>query len=95
MTNVRNLDSKESVWLKLKESLCAELCLKFWFESYWYFCKLTELKWYGTVQKKVLHDHVLKSLQKQSFKTGVLRNIAIFTGKHLYLSLCLAKLQGL
>ena len=31
--NIRNLGSKESVGVKYKDGICAELCLKLWFES--------------------------------------------------------------
>ena len=42
MMNIQNLGSKEKVAVKVKDSICAELCLKLWFESNWYFCDFTE-----------------------------------------------------
>ena len=30
---IRNLGSKGNLWVKLKDSICAELCLKLWFEK--------------------------------------------------------------
>ena len=33
MMNVQNLGSKGSLWVKFKNGICAELCLKLWFES--------------------------------------------------------------
>ena len=48
-----------------------------------------------TVQKKVLSNHILKSLQKQMFfKKGDLRNFLIFTRKHLCWSGILIKVSG-
>ena len=35
MMNIRNLGSKESLGVKFKESACAKLYLKLWFESDW------------------------------------------------------------
>ena len=46
MMNIRNLGSKESVGVKFKEGIYTELCLKLWFESNWYFCKITESGWF-------------------------------------------------
>ena len=42
MMNARNLASKESLGLKFQEGILAKLCLKVWFESYWYFCYINE-----------------------------------------------------
>ena len=38
--------SKESVRVKFKDGICAELCLKLWFESDWYFCNITNSEWF-------------------------------------------------
>ena len=46
MMNIRNVGSKENVGVKLKEGICAELCLKLWFESDWYFCNITKSEWF-------------------------------------------------
>ena len=35
-------DLKESVGVKFKEGICAELCLKLWFKSDWHFCNITK-----------------------------------------------------
>ena len=40
------IGSKESVGVKFKEGICAELCLKLWFESDWYFCNITKSGWF-------------------------------------------------
>ena len=45
MMNIRNLGSKESLEMKFKDSIYAELCLKLWFESDWYFCNIAESRW--------------------------------------------------
>ena len=39
MINILDLGLKERVGVKFKEGICAELCLKLWFESGGYFCK--------------------------------------------------------
>ena len=39
--NMRNLGSKESLGVKLKDGICFQLCLKLWFERGWYFCNIT------------------------------------------------------
>ena len=102
MMNMGNLGSKESVGVIFKEDICVELCLNHWFESDWYFCNIAQSRWFwkSLSRKKVLNQHFLKSLHVTShtqmfFKIGVLRNIAIFTEKHLCWSLFLIKLQAL
>ena len=37
MINRQNLGSKESVGVRFKEGICAELCLKLWSERDWHF----------------------------------------------------------
>ena len=93
--------SKESEGVKFKKGICVALRLKLWFESDWYFCKITESEWFWRrlFRKKLLNDHFLKSFQKQPytqmfFKIPVLRIFAIFTGKHLCWNLFLIKFQG-
>ena len=102
MMNMWNLGSKESVGVIFKEGICAELCLNHWFESDWYFCNIAQSGWFwkSLSRNKVLNHHFLKSLHVTSrtqmfFKIGVLRNVAIFTGKHLCWSHFLIKLQAL
>ena len=46
MMNIQNLGSKENVGVKFKECICAELCLKLWFESDLYFCNITKSEWF-------------------------------------------------
>ena len=36
MMNIQNLSSKVNLALKFKNGICAELCLKVWFESDWH-----------------------------------------------------------
>ena len=52
--------------IKFKDDICNELCLKFWFESDWHFCNITESRWFlkSTVQKQSLKQ----SLPKVSLK---------------------------
>ena len=37
---------KRNFEVKFKGNICAELRLKFWFESDWNFCNITELEWF-------------------------------------------------
>ena len=46
MMNIRKLGSIETVGVKLKDDIWAELCLKLWFESDWYFCNSTKTGWF-------------------------------------------------
>ena len=46
MTNMRNLNSKESIGVTFKYGVCAKLCLNLWFESDWYFCNINESGWF-------------------------------------------------
>ena len=66
MMNIQNLLSKESFGVKFKDSICAELCFKRWFESEKYFCNITESRWSEKwlSRNKVLSDHFLKSAGK-------------------------------
>ena len=41
MINIRNFGSKVGVGVKYKHGIYAELCLKLWLESDWYFCDIT------------------------------------------------------
>ena len=41
-----NIDSKESVKVKFKNDICAELSLKLWFENELYFFNITKLGWF-------------------------------------------------
>ena len=38
------LGSQESVGVKFKEDICAEFCLKLWFENDLYFCNITQVR---------------------------------------------------
>ena len=42
MMNMQNLDLKDRLGVKFKDSICDELCLKLWFESDWYFFNIIE-----------------------------------------------------
>ena len=66
---MRNIVSKESLEVKYKDSICAELCLKLWFESDWYFCNITESGCFRKPlsRKKVSNNHFVKSVQKQPY----------------------------
>ena len=46
MMNIRKLGSIETVGVKLKDDICAELRLKLWFESDWYFCNSAKTGWF-------------------------------------------------
>ena len=73
--NIQILGSKESLWVKFKEGICAELHLKLWFESDWYLCNIAKSRWFWKrlSRKKALNYHFLKSLQKQPY-VDVLQN---------------------
>ena len=78
--------SKESVGLKFKKSICTELCLKFWFESDWYFSNITKSGWFWKwlSRRKVLNNHFLKSLQKQPY-ADVLKNRCPYNFSNIYM----------
>ena len=40
--NMPNLGSRESLWVKFKNRICAKLCLELWFKSDWHFCNITD-----------------------------------------------------
>ena len=46
MMKIENLGSKESEGVKSEDVICAELCLRLWFESDLYFCNVTESGWF-------------------------------------------------
>ena len=52
MMNIRNLGSNESVGVQFKEGICAQLCLKSWFGSDWYFCNFTKQDGFENDRKK-------------------------------------------
>ena len=58
----------KALGVKFKDGICAEICLKLWFESDWYFCNTTESGrfWKWLSRKKILFNHFLKSLWKSS-----------------------------
>ena len=68
MMNVQNLGSKESLQVKFNDGICAELCLKLWFESNWYFCNIAESEcfWKQPCRNKVQKNHFLKSVWKSN-----------------------------
>ena len=41
-----NLGAQERVGVKYIDGLYAKFCLKLWFESDWYFCNMTESRWF-------------------------------------------------
>ena len=43
---MRNLGSTEIIGVKFEKGICAELCLKLWFESDWYFCNINKSGWF-------------------------------------------------
>ena len=60
MINLRNLGSKQSLVVKFKDGILAELCLKLWFESDLIFLKYY---WVRVVSKA--------NVQKQSYKQSL------------------------
>ena len=42
MMKTQNLGSEEELTVEFNNGVCAELCLKLWFERDWYFCNNTE-----------------------------------------------------
>ena len=43
---VNDKHTKQSIGVKYKDDICAELCLKLSFESNEYFCNFTESQWF-------------------------------------------------
>ena len=43
MMTIRNLGSKGNLWVKFKDGICAELCLKLWFENVTFQKSIAEL----------------------------------------------------
>ena len=79
MMNIQNLGSQESIGVKYINGICAKFCLKFWFESSWYFCNIIESRSFQMrPRNKVLNNHFIKSVQKQPYadalKIGVFKN---------------------
>ena len=67
MMNIRNLGLEESVKVKYKDGICAELCLKLWFKSAWYFCNIESgWFWKRLSRNKVPKNHFVK-VQKQRY----------------------------
>ena len=66
MMNIQNLGSKESLKVKFKGRICAESCLKLWFESECYFCYIywVTMVLKGTARNKVSNNHFLNSVWK-------------------------------
>ena len=72
--NIQNLGSKESVGVKYIDGIYAQFFLKVWFESNWYFCNITESRWFQIRSRnKVPNNHFVKSVQKQPY-ADVLQN---------------------
>ena len=46
VVTVNDEHTKENRGVKFKESVCAELRLKLWFESDWYFCNISKSGWF-------------------------------------------------
>ena len=46
MMNIQNLGSQERVEVKYIDSICAKFCLKLLFERNWYFCTITDSRWF-------------------------------------------------
>ena len=67
--NIRNLGLTESLGAKFKDVICAELCLKLWFEWNWYFYNITEPWWFlkRLPRNKVLNNYFLKSVWKSNW----------------------------
>ena len=94
---MRNQGSKENLGVKIKEGICAKLCLKFSLTVAGFFVISMVLK--ATAQKESPKQSIPKvtseaAVRRCSSKIGVLRNFAIFTGKHLRWSLVLINLQA-
>ena len=81
MISKQNQGSKESLAVKFKKRIYAKLCLKVWFKSGWYFCNITKSGWFWKGLITSL-SHFRSSRTQMFFKIVVLRNFAIFTGKH-------------
>ena len=60
---------RKRVGVRFKDGICAELCLKLWFESNWYFCNITESEWFWKrlSRNNILNNQFLKPVQKQPY----------------------------
>ena len=97
MINTRNLGSKGSVRVKCKDCICAELCLKLWFESDWYFRNIIESGRFKSncpktkFQTNTFLSQFRSSRTQMVLKIGLLKHFT--TVKHLFWSLFLIKLK--
>ena len=82
MMNLRNLGSKESLGVEFKCAIFAELCLKLWFESDWYF-DITESGWFWKrlSRNKVPNNHFLKSVWKSNCPESVVELWSIISNQ--------------
>ena len=82
MMNLRNLGSKESLGVEFKCAIFAELCLKLWFESDWYF-DITESGWFWKrlSRNKVPNNHFLKSVWKSSCPESIVELWSIISNQ--------------
>ena len=57
---------EKSLGAKFKDNICAEFCLKLWFENDWYFRNVTESGWFWKrlPGSKVPNNHFLQSVWK-------------------------------
>ena len=67
MMNIQNVGSEESLGVKYKDGICAELRLNFWFESDWYFSNITGSGWFWKLLSRieVPNNYFVKPVQKQ------------------------------
>ena len=61
----KNLSLKESARVKYKDRVCADLCLKLYFENDWYFCDITESRWFWKRLSRNKETPVLESLSNK------------------------------
>ena len=84
MMTIRNLSSKGNLWVKFKDGIWAELCLKLWFEKV-------------TVQKSIAEPWTIISDQRLSisFPMHGLNKLVILNMTYLYETLrsCFQKLD--
>ena len=87
MMNIRNVGSKESLRVKLKDGIGTKLCLKLWFKSDWYSCNITDSWfWKQLSRNKVPNNHLLKSVWKSNFRSPLRTNGQLFPIKWLIIS---------
>ena len=80
-----NLVLEKSLGVKFKDDLFAQLCLKLWFESDWYFCNITTSGWFWKrlSRNKVPNCRFLKSVWKSNCPEFHCRTLNSYFGSNV------------